>query len=551
MEPDAQCHGTEPSEHEIQRINTLLRSNYGCYTPDPENISQCLSKTERELRRITDEIPGLASSIAEQEQLEWIALRYKSLLAPIRKLPCEVVALVFEFTCSEPTTFGDVICCPPLLLSSICAGWRDLARRIPSLWSSLFVGAAVYSFCVPLLALHLELSQQHPLYLTISMPDIVEFSPEDDPAQDMLFMLLAQSHRWREVTLDIREMMDALDIVEGKLPLLQVLNMVDRDDEVQLGTFEVAPSLRKVVVMCGVEGLGLPWTQITHFTFQTVLFDTVLHGLSLASEVREVAIYQCPYSSGSGDTYTRPLMLRHLCSLSIVVDQKDPHFHHYFQWLTLPQLVSFSIAGDSRSPPTACTSLFEDDCFPSFLERSACTITSLSLTNFPLSDDEAIELLSALPALTSLTIHEKIGPKYPYTNSILTAKFLQSLTLHYDPDTVFSNDPGPSPSLLHLKHLHSLDLRLHGTLPTKVIADVVVSRWTRSGSESTSSSSESITASASAAVNSFSSVERLAEVRILALLSKDDMVLDVQELGNLLGDYRRLGLRLFCESRLL
>ncbi|KAF5371716.1 hypothetical protein D9758_003507 [Tetrapyrgos nigripes] len=518
----------------MNRINTLLRSNYGSYTPDPECISQCLSNTEREIRRNADEIRRLEAQIAsirvEQRGLERRVFRYRSLLAPIRRLPPEVLKLVFESFCNEGATFGEKIWSPPAQLSRVCVGWRDLARRTPTLWSSLRIEqSALETFSVEkivsLLTMHLELSQKAPLDLFVSIKAL-------EPARLILEMLFSQSTRWRDVNLDLPTSAD-LEPLRGNIPLIRLLDISGWDIEQQpddMRAFEIAPSLKALAVSESVENLALPWKQIAYFSIGFGRASQIRNVLSTASEAREVQLIRC-IPSGSSDPQNVPV-IHSLTSLSIIVDQWDPDFHHWFKWLTLPNLTSLKIAGYESAFPAACTSVFEDNFFPSLLSRSSCTITSLSLINLPLSDSDAITLLIALQSLSSLTIHERDKPQSSASpNTTLTKTFFKSLTIEYN--TAFSNRHSPS---LQLKRLRSLDLRVHAAFPAKVISDVIVSRWTGNDLEY------------SAAV---SDVDSLTTVKILVLRSKGAMVLDVQELHDSLEAYQRLGLWFCCESKFL
>ncbi|KAF5371588.1 hypothetical protein D9758_003512 [Tetrapyrgos nigripes] len=386
---DAQSRtGTIPAKYEMNRIQTLLRSNYGLYTPDPECIPQYLSNTEREMRRNADEILRLEAQIAsirvEQRGLEWRVSRYRSLLAPIRRLAPETLSLIFESFCGEGTTFSEKIYSPPAQISRVCAGWRDLTRRTPTLWSSLRIEhAALKHFSVEkfvsLLTMHLELSQQVPLDLSVS----IEALDNEKPARLILEMLFSQSTRWRDVSLDLPNFITAADLepLTGKLHWLRLLDVQSRQMILSnLRAFEIALSLK--VLLCFTIPIGLPWAQISDLTVSFRLPDFVSWVLLKATEVRAFKLHQC-ISRGEPDQF--PVVYNNnLTSLSIMVDQKHPDFHHWFKSLTLPNLTSLHIAGYEFSLPVACTSVFENNCFPSFLSRSSCTITSLSLIDLPL-----------------------------------------------------------------------------------------------------------------------------------------------------------------------
>ncbi|KAF5338216.1 hypothetical protein D9758_012839 [Tetrapyrgos nigripes] len=231
------------------------------------------------------------------------------------------------------------------------------------------------------------------------------------------------------------------------------------------------------------------------------------------------------------ETTGPPNIVHNLGSLSIVVDNLDPDFSHWFNNLTLPHLTSLSIASAENMSPRSCQNVFTDNCFPSVLSRSGCTITSLSLTKLPLSDDDVLQLLSVLPSLSSLTIHE--DDVEPFKNNMLSSHFFQSLVI--DPnDTPPNTQSSESSSHTSLRHLKCLDLRLHASLPVKLVAEVIQSRCTNKPEYSTTLG-----------------VDGLHVVNILVLRSEEMVLLDVEELRDLLLRIAGTGLPFTCSSKWL
>ncbi|KAF5371742.1 hypothetical protein D9758_003450 [Tetrapyrgos nigripes] len=551
---------TVPPDPDVERIYTLLRCNYGAYNPDSECISQLLSNTERDIR---------LGNVGELEQrgLEWKASRYRSLLAPMRKIPPELLVLLFEFFCGEGATFREELWSPPVRISHVCAGWRDLARSTPNLWSKLHIedlSLLHYSpeIVIFRLAMHLELSQQTPLDLFIAMNRVS--SRYREPVQLIVDMLFAQSPRWREVNLDLPSFVwKNLDDLRGKLGLLRFLEISDWDYKPDLQVFETAYSLREIDLSFSAVGLRLPWTQITDITLGCGTGTDALEGMRLATAARAVTLHKMTLIFFPGESRR---LVHNLHSLSFVVGLDDPHFHYFLKRLTLHNLASLSISGDESIPYPAWIGIFndkyhdddsdksddEDDedgyeedeyddrgnggSIQSFLSRSSCTITSLSLIDFPIRDYDAIALLSMVPSLSSLTIHEPayersvVKPDVEIQNVTVSGRLLDWLTIKYNHAAPSDTN---SPPDLPLRHLRSLDLRVLGTFPAKAIIDVVASRCT--GND--------------LAYPGAVGVDKLDEVKVLVLRSTDDMVLDVEELHDSLKALRNLGLMSVCDSR--
>jgi hypothetical protein len=288
--------------------------------------------------------------------------------------------------------------------------------------------------------------------------------------------------------------------------------------------FEVLPNLkelRSTRALC--LRIPFPWKQITTLCTYSTATSSVLQELALATEATEVKLYNCD-SQGmvSADSH----LIHRLRSLSIIIDSATSKVSPWFQWLTLPRLDQLSIAGSTKDPPSSCDHPFLGDCFRSFLSRSSCSITSLILVNLPLWDADALALLSALPSLSSLTISERESS--PFKNYILTTHFFESLTI--DHDNTFSNRRSPE---LQLKALRSLDLRLHATVPAKVIVQFLESRWTNDVEYS-----------------AVLGVEDLSNVKVLVLQSLYATELDEQKLCGLLK-MKEIGVHLSCSTKYL
>ncbi|THU96627.1 hypothetical protein K435DRAFT_600433, partial [Dendrothele bispora CBS 962.96] len=81
------------------------------------------------------ELPALLDKLIQEldERKEKIA-RAKNLLSPIRRLPAEMLTEIF-MNYIEPDAQRLYNALPrPLLLSQICAQWRNLVQFTPRLW---------------------------------------------------------------------------------------------------------------------------------------------------------------------------------------------------------------------------------------------------------------------------------------------------------------------------------------------------------------------------------------------------------------------------------
>ncbi|THU97231.1 hypothetical protein K435DRAFT_663014, partial [Dendrothele bispora CBS 962.96] len=117
----------------MNTLQTLRSSSYG-YNPDPEELShifQSLSRSQEDLQSLEMQILHLQS---QREQLQTRVHHLNSLLAPIRRLPPELLLKIFRICCPASIISIDCVDSPVLVISQVCTGWRDLVHNTPILW---------------------------------------------------------------------------------------------------------------------------------------------------------------------------------------------------------------------------------------------------------------------------------------------------------------------------------------------------------------------------------------------------------------------------------
>ncbi|KAF9070785.1 hypothetical protein BDP27DRAFT_1219998, partial [Rhodocollybia butyracea] len=148
-----------------------------------QNAQRDLDDYDREIHRLESRRMVL---IAEQERTRKIMEQVKYLLAPIRKLPGEILGYVFD-QCCDMNQFKSIGVDPPvdpvgrlktkpaLVLSSVCSRWRRFGLSLPQIWAriafkmtqaqdgSLTTDQSYYERPAKTLTLFVERSKQHPL----------------------------------------------------------------------------------------------------------------------------------------------------------------------------------------------------------------------------------------------------------------------------------------------------------------------------------------------------------------------------------------------------
>ncbi|KAE9408955.1 hypothetical protein BT96DRAFT_787040, partial [Gymnopus androsaceus JB14] len=115
------------------------------------DIRELILLSEKDLDDYDTEIVHLQSQIVYVQEQKKLLNEYKtglqSLLSPFRKLPNEILCIIFELACTDnllqeypwpnPTELSLPVITnvPALAISAVCTRWRSLALASPRLWS--------------------------------------------------------------------------------------------------------------------------------------------------------------------------------------------------------------------------------------------------------------------------------------------------------------------------------------------------------------------------------------------------------------------------------
>ncbi|KAF5343423.1 hypothetical protein D9758_011811 [Tetrapyrgos nigripes] len=459
-----------------QNINILasLRSNFGTYTANLKDVVQCLREAEKTASLRESQIVSLQN---EQQRLFLRISRYKSLLAPIRRLPPELLARIFGFCCKESKA-NEKMDCPVVRLSQVCAGWRELARTTSSLWTHISVDLSDCEYSIQrvlsMVDTHLSLSKQSPLHISLVLP------VTSDDARAVLRAFVPESMRWETVTLDVDRchLLDTeFTAIKDRLPLLRQLELwptstgtFDTESAATVDSFSSAPNLRSLqlgvlddggeIYLASTE-IRVPWTQLHDLTLWVHRPMAIRERLMSASEARTVTIERC-YGPAEDAAEAEPVV-HFMRSLTISVDKWDRNLTVFLRLLVLPQLTSLCLSGVEPMYPD--TELHLSD-IQTFLIRSGCNLTSLSLVSLSNTDHIILQLLECIPSLVDLTIHER-PIKGTTKNTILTPHFIEQLSFIHDRNS----------SRCLLPYLQHLFFQAHHSFAVVLFIGMVRSRW--------------------------------------------------------------------------
>ncbi|KAF7319360.1 F-box domain-containing protein [Mycena chlorophos] len=229
--------------------------------------------------------------VLEQRRTEveyYLSVR-RSLAAPIRQLPVEVLILLFSFVVPPPhpvwvptaeTTNGAV------RLSHVCACWRGLVFADSTMWTTLSIRnlSGHSPFYTPTLSLQRRITRaKHYLQRSRHQPLGVSayHSSVEEP---LLKVFMEESERWKFLALRlVGPTLALLDCVAGRVPLLASLTIMqsdsNRDASQLVSGFANAPLLRRVSITVSAAHVWpariiLPWTQLTSLTLSPISIIT-------------------------------------------------------------------------------------------------------------------------------------------------------------------------------------------------------------------------------------------------------------------------------------
>lgn len=320
----------------------------------------------------------------------------KSLLAPIRRIPPEVLGEILSW-------FGSVDCLdsqhdclsasssrPALTFASVSLMWRSVALHIPQLWSNVgltFAGGDLKTDPEHLNLL-LERARLHPLSVCVRIPDYPNYREGLPPS------LLSTVDRWKRLHLHFFRAHEAqsqtlsLDL-DRPFPSLEVLRIQGHSPAVVPKLFVAAPRLRILHLMVTeVDRVPAQWGQISTLKLDYCTVNDVRFLLRSCIRLNLLAITAVRSSVAATNevVWTSPIMSLSVgqCPAALIRD--------LFPFGTMPKLQALSLGIEQDFP------IFH---FSHFLRRSGCNILSVSLTPLGMPESEAVvmRVLGLFPAV--------------------------------------------------------------------------------------------------------------------------------------------------------
>ncbi len=448
------------------QISGILRATCPFLDSDRDWILQNIDDLQKQIS-VYDALLGRIDEVRSEMQRRRDTVHksmaaYSSALAPIRRLPIDVLRTVFreiqflQWWDGNPRTYTPWEWKeppawewkePPALdflqgpwaLSHVCGAWRDIALSYPRLWSYIVLHLGAIDPMEPdtVLALKAMISRsaQHPLDIVFEL----DGNPDEYAAVPALSVILGESYRWRSMHLEISlALLERLKVVRGKIPCLESLTLKtscipqsSRDElpEDIRSVFVEAPCLRKVALH-GTYDLG-------DFMFP----HHITHLAACVDNVSNLEVYrslvECHLETDENhdhDIISLPhhIYLPNVRRLMVSSPSILPH-------LRLPSLDDL-VTGDKNAPEVYTAVTMVND----FIYRSRCSLTKFTTDNVMGQTfiENALLLMNTLDSLdVRLIWNEKL-----ILDALASVEFLpnlQHLTL-WTPSSIQASLWGPS-----------------------------------------------------------------------------------------------------------
>ncbi|KAJ7610523.1 hypothetical protein FB45DRAFT_334475 [Roridomyces roridus] len=484
-------------------FRALLHTNNVPSGRERHQIRYLLDESQVELDKLTQEITKLQSLLditsKKRADLQDFMDPHEALLSPARRLPDDIVRVIFLASLPETRNSALVPQESPLLVSQICGAWRNIALSTPRLWAASYIVVPTQSKLAQLkeqVSLWLTRSGAVPLSISIRLSGTA-FS-HDGPCDitSLLELLVGESRRWCHI--DVSLPPKTTNCLVGMLsprdvPLLQsmvlrhntarrryIRTTVTSESPAPL-SFLGTGSLRSLTISSSSVTVRSPvsWGTLRHLSIERGGLERPLgltHAVALtilsqcqrleSCELSFVHVRKALDSTGSiPDSPSVPYFtLPHLTALTLIIQMQAIGDHtRFFHHASLPALRSLHCQGAHDNGPSLRQSFLPDD---------LSNIESLTLDIQALPRDLLLEALLEMHALRELRI-----VKEPFTPQIIQI------------GDIVVEPPPPLPEWLTYLHvpepnlravcprLQKFELNLFRTIPDADIVQLIRSRY--------------------------------------------------------------------------
>uniref|UniRef100_A0A0W0F3Z4 F-box domain-containing protein n=1 Tax=Moniliophthora roreri TaxID=221103 RepID=A0A0W0F3Z4_MONRR len=434
------------------------------FIKDEEQDMELYDKEFARLLRLMDLL--LQARFALQARLD----QRRNLLSPMRRIPNEVWANIFEHVCNgthmyrsdsdkyalmvHSNVIRKEIEARPLIISHVSSHWRNIIVGLPRLWSSISVNVygLNHNIC-PLLDLFLQNSKDVPLQIEIA--DVHLTGQENGPqlalkdkftshGKAAVIALLSGASRYTDLKLDLAEDWEAISFEDPPsvtFPILRSFRTCSEGRVDQEGPDDAsrwfwdaihsAPNLKYVKTDNFLHEDMVPYAQLTTYKIHYLTSTRrLLELLELASNLEsfEVNLWNPQRQSQARSVTCSSLR-------SLFLRSYRHHSEGYasvFDSLGVPSLTDLGLrCGFGYRKPSGHS--FPWQSLKGMIERSSCSLLKLSLylEHDTYADSAMLEFLHGVPTLAELEFHfcESEGQDEKTALADVASKVMESLCI--------------------------------------------------------------------------------------------------------------------------
>ena len=464
-----------PPSKFFDKVNT----NYIPNIAERQEITEYVSTVNTELSELNAQITEMRTALMRvtrtRDCLQTAANQHWALISPLRRLPPELLQVIFVWCL--PTHRNAVMHASeaPVLLGRVCSEWRRISLSTPEVWSSLHIvppnvnfsnltsSTARFKRKRELIEMWLGRSGTCPLNISF-----VWFASDSEDeiklCASLLAALVPMCGKWQTLDFQVPLKMfkPFIGLTVKDVPLLQGLSLMDNRTPLGIDVVdkwpeslmfaESAANLKTFTLTFFSGGLRLPsipWHQLTTLYLESNISFFFQDSREMLSTFAQCAHLQScnlkfPLSHTALIPAFEPLNLPiTLPQLQVLCLDGDQHLQNTFHMsntlinLCAPKLRKLEIFGRSGRP--------EGNVAPEpliaikmLLERSKCPLEKLTVESMSLLPEEFIGCLKLVPTLVDLVVHNwavrvYLGPEnedadYEF-NHLAENRILRALTI--------------------------------------------------------------------------------------------------------------------------
>ncbi|KAE9404445.1 hypothetical protein BT96DRAFT_1016272 [Gymnopus androsaceus JB14] len=382
-----------------------------------------------------DKLRAQISQLTSQKDAKLVEIAsLRNVLAPVRRIPLEILTEIFEVSCHVSQEFEMVA--HMLILTSVCVAWRKAAHATPRLWSKLYIAVKEQTLGSDFGWIKDWITRCRRLPLDLCLDFEVEFlarsnqrkggeqSNQRERGEQLLEYILGRfCHKLR--------FLGMTGCPSSFLPILNLspssslssleevsLSFIEDDDDtieelieffpLKVNMLLTAPNLRQVEINClsSLTLFALPAAQLTSLIVYNDDDDEADWDPALCVDLLSrcknlVSLEITPQSHSLGFSTNLSACLPVLTSLDVACFSAT----NILRCLTTPLLERLSLSYDGRDMDRLVMEMAQ------FQQRSATAL--LSLVFYPpavyiepkIITEKVIEILSIFPTISSLEIH--------------------------------------------------------------------------------------------------------------------------------------------------